>query len=97
MKKITNESVRRMIQTEETLATVLARRRLRYAGHVERGSSGKLAQLAVEGLIEGSNVWPPVCNHMLSFDIEVAENLHLIVFHHWVFTSVMLVAPACTL
>ena len=27
MKKVTNESMRRMVQTEETLATVLARRK----------------------------------------------------------------------
>ena len=47
MKKVTNESVRKKIQTEETLTTALTRRKLRYAGHVERGSSGNLAQLAV--------------------------------------------------
>ena len=53
MKKVTNERVRKIVQAEETLATVLARRKLRYAGHVERDSNGKLIQLAVKGLIEG--------------------------------------------
>ena len=50
---VTNSKLKEIIGTEENWSKVLAKRKLNYAGHVMRGSSCWLVQLAVEGYIEG--------------------------------------------
>ena len=51
--KIKNEEVRRRVYRRESLMNAIAKRKLRFVGHVLRGSSGDLANLVVEGLING--------------------------------------------
>ena len=41
------------MNVEEDLVSVLARRKLKYAEHVLRGSGGELLSLLSEGLLEG--------------------------------------------
>ena len=41
------------MRIKEKWADDLAKRKLRFAGHILRGSSGQLAQIVVEGFIEG--------------------------------------------
>ena len=50
---VTNTRVKEIIGVERSWSEDLARRKLRYAGHIMRGSSGGLAQLVLEGYIEG--------------------------------------------
>ncbi|KAG1653599.1 hypothetical protein GQR58_025468 [Nymphon striatum] len=53
--RITNEKVLQLMRTEEILLKRLKERKVRFAGHVMRGSSGDLLNLIleVEGSIEG--------------------------------------------
>ena len=50
---VTNARVKEIIGVERSWSEDLARRKLRYAGHIMRGSSGGLVQLVLEGYIEG--------------------------------------------
>ena len=50
---VTNRRVKEIIRVERNWSEDLARRKLRYAGHIMRGSSGGLVQLVLEGYIEG--------------------------------------------
>ena len=50
---VTNTRVKEIIRVESNWSEDLARRKLRYAGHIMRGSSGGLVQLVLEGYIEG--------------------------------------------
>ena len=50
---VTNTRVKEIIRVERNWSEDLARRKLRYAGHIMRGSSGGLVQLVLEGYIEG--------------------------------------------
>ena len=50
---VTNTRVKEIIGVEGSWSEDLARRKLRYAGHIMRGSSGGLVQLVLEGCIEG--------------------------------------------
>ena len=50
---VTNIRVKEIIVVERSWSEDLARRKLRYAGHIMSGSSGGLVQLVVEGRIEG--------------------------------------------
>ena len=50
---VTNTRVKEIIGVERSWSEDLARRKLRYAGHIMRGSSGGLVQLVLEGYIEG--------------------------------------------
>ena len=45
--------VKEIIGVEGNWSEDLARKKLRYAGHIMRGSNGGLVQLALEGYIEG--------------------------------------------
>ena len=49
---VTNTRVKEIIRVERNWLEDLARRKLRYAGHIMRGSSGGLVQLVL-GYIEG--------------------------------------------
>ena len=49
----TNKEVLHTVVVKERLLEQLIKRKMRYAGHVIRGSSGHLLQLALEGRIEG--------------------------------------------
>ncbi|GFS15267.1 endonuclease-reverse transcriptase [Elysia marginata] len=49
----TNEEVLQAADVTERLLDQLIKRKLRYAGHVIRGSSGHLLQLALKSRIEG--------------------------------------------
>ena len=49
---VTNRRVKEYMRTEEIWDDDLAKRKLRFAGHIPRGSSGKLAQIVVEGFID---------------------------------------------
>ncbi|KAG1714924.1 NKAP family protein [Nymphon striatum] len=51
--RITNEKVLQLMRTEEILLKRLKERKMRFAGHVMRGSSGDLLNLILEGSIEG--------------------------------------------
>ena len=50
---VTNTRVKEIIGFERSWSEDLARRKLRYAGHIMRGSSGGLVRLVLEGYIEG--------------------------------------------
>ena len=50
---VTNRRVKEYMRTEKIWADDLAKSKLRFAGHILRGSSGKLAQIVVEGFIDG--------------------------------------------
>ena len=50
---VTNTRVKEVTGVERSWSEDLARRKLRYAGHIMRGSSGGLVQLVLEGYIEG--------------------------------------------
>ena len=50
---VTNTRVKEIIGIERSWPEDLAKRKLRYAGHIMRGSSGGLVQLVLEGYIEG--------------------------------------------
>ena len=51
---VANKRVKEYMRTEEIWADDLAKRKLRFAVHILRGSSGKLAQqIVVEGFIDG--------------------------------------------
>ena len=49
---VTNIRVKEIIVVERGWSEDLARRKIRYAGHIMRGSSGGLVQLVLEGYIE---------------------------------------------
>ncbi|GFR70857.1 eukaryotic translation initiation factor 3 subunit F [Elysia marginata] len=51
--KKTNKEIIQMADVGERLLQQLMKRKLRYAGHIMRGSSGPLLQLSLEGKIEG--------------------------------------------
>ncbi|GFR75524.1 endonuclease-reverse transcriptase [Elysia marginata] len=51
--KKTNKEIIEMADVDERLLQQLMKRKLRYAGHIMRGSSGPLLQLSLEGKIEG--------------------------------------------
>ena len=48
-----NEDILMKVNVKERLTQQLAKRKLRYAGHIIRGSSGPLLNLALEGRING--------------------------------------------
>ena len=50
--RVTNEAVKQRMNVKEDLVMMMARRKLKYAGHVFRGSAGVLLLLATEGMIE---------------------------------------------
>ena len=50
---VTNKKVKEIMDVEKTWSEELAKRKLRYAGYIMRGSSGMLVQLVLEGFIEG--------------------------------------------
>ncbi|GFR68816.1 endonuclease-reverse transcriptase [Elysia marginata] len=52
--KKTNKEIIQMADVSERLLQQLMTRKLRYAGHIMRGSSGPLLQLSLEGKIEGN-------------------------------------------
>ncbi|GFR60235.1 endonuclease-reverse transcriptase [Elysia marginata] len=52
--KKTNKEVIQMADVGERLLQQLIKRKLRYAGHIMRGSSGPLLQLSLDGKIEGN-------------------------------------------
>ena len=53
--KITNQEVlRRVGEVEKTLYKTICRRKLKFAGHIIRGSSGEMCTNIIEGLIEGN-------------------------------------------
>ncbi|GFR82201.1 endonuclease-reverse transcriptase [Elysia marginata] len=51
--KKTDKEITQMANVGERLLQQLMKRKLRYAGHIIRGSSGPLLQLSLEGKIEG--------------------------------------------
>ncbi|KAG1683622.1 hypothetical protein GQR58_009842 [Nymphon striatum] len=53
MEKVSNKTVLQLIGAEEKLVKSLKQRKMRFAGHVLRGSSGSLVNLVLEGSIEG--------------------------------------------
>ncbi|KAG1672680.1 Blastula protease 10 [Nymphon striatum] len=53
MEKVSNKTVLQLMGAEETLVKSLKQRKMRFAGHVLRGSSGSLVNLVLEGSIEG--------------------------------------------
>ena len=50
---ICNEKVLDMIGKRKSLPKDLIKRKMRFAGHIMRGSSGFLPRLVLEGMIEG--------------------------------------------
>ena len=50
---VTNTRVKEIIGVERSWSEDFARRKVRYAGHIMRGSSGGLVQLVLESYIEG--------------------------------------------
>ena len=50
---VTNKRVKEIIGVEANWSEDLAKGKLRYAGHIMRGSSGGLVQLVLEGYIVG--------------------------------------------
>ncbi|KAG1679191.1 Protein draper [Nymphon striatum] len=59
--RITNEKVSQLMRTEEILLKRLKERKMRFAGHVMRGSSRDLLNLILEGSIEGGDVCGNIC------------------------------------
>ena len=51
--KVTNQEVCRRINRGESLVKNIAKRKMRFAGHVIRGSCGELTSLVIEGMVEG--------------------------------------------
>ena len=51
---INNEEVRRRMKCEENWVDEVGKRKLRFAGHVPRGSGGSLMQIMIEGYIDGT-------------------------------------------
>ena len=49
---VTNTRVKDIIGVERSWSEDLARKKLRYAGHIMRGSNGGLVQLVLDGYIE---------------------------------------------
>ena len=55
--QVTNENVKIMMEVSgPNLATRLWQRKLNFAGHVMRGSSGSLTSLVLEGLVNGKEI-----------------------------------------
>ena len=50
---VTNQKVKEIMKTENNWAEDLVKKKLKFAGHVMRGSNGKLTQMVLEGFIEG--------------------------------------------
>ncbi|KAG1691673.1 CCR4-NOT transcription complex subunit 1 [Nymphon striatum] len=50
---VTNEMVEEKMECKRELVTGIGQRKMRFAGHVLRGSSGELANLVLEGTIDG--------------------------------------------
>ena len=53
MDRVTNEEVMRRVGERRKWSDELAQRKLRFAGHVLRGSGGRLSQLILEGMVDG--------------------------------------------
>jgi len=51
--KISNEDLLRMLNRERDLVKEIAKRKVKYAGHIFRGSGGERSQLITEGFIAG--------------------------------------------
>ncbi|GFR76996.1 eukaryotic translation initiation factor 3 subunit F [Elysia marginata] len=51
--KKNNKEIIQMADVGERLSQQLMKRKIRYAGHIMRGSSGPLLQLSLEGKVEG--------------------------------------------
>ncbi|GFS16311.1 endonuclease-reverse transcriptase [Elysia marginata] len=56
--KNNNKEIIQMADVGERLLLQIMKRKLRYAGHIMRGSSGSLLQLSLEGKIEGNRGQP---------------------------------------
>ncbi len=52
--RVSNEEIRKRLGIKKTLSLDLARKKMAFAGHVCRGSSGDFLQLLTEGKIEGN-------------------------------------------
>lgn len=50
--KVTNEEVKRRMGIRESMVEEMMRKKMRFAGHMMRGSSGNMARLVIEGSIE---------------------------------------------
>ena len=50
---VTNEKVKKMLGVKQRWSEELAKRKLRFAGHITRGRRGSLVELVLEGTIEG--------------------------------------------
>ena len=53
IQKVTNTDVMEKVGAKVKWADELAQRKMKFAGHILRGSNGKLSQLVLEGVIEG--------------------------------------------
>ena len=51
--RVTNEVVKQRMNAKEDLVMMMARRKMKYAGHIFRGLAGVLLSLATEGIVEG--------------------------------------------
>ena len=51
--RISNIKILEEVNIKQLWAEDLAKRKLRYAGHILRGSGGRLSQLVLEGYVEG--------------------------------------------
>ena len=51
--KISNEELLKMLDKERNLVKEICKRKIKYAGHIFRGSGGEHSQLIIEGYIEG--------------------------------------------
>ena len=50
---VTNEKVKKILEVKQRWSEELAKRKLRFAGHIMRGRCGSLVQLVLEGTVEG--------------------------------------------
>ena len=50
---VTNQKVKEIMKMENNWAEDLVKKKLKFVGHVMRGSNGKLTQMVLEGFIEG--------------------------------------------
>ena len=51
--KISNEELLKLINKERELTKDIAKRKVKYTGHIFRGSGGERSKLLIEGFIEG--------------------------------------------
>ena len=51
--RVTNEAVKQRMNAKEDLVMMMARRKMKYAGHVFSGLAGVLLLIVTEGMVEG--------------------------------------------